>query len=135
MTRERREEEIADYVEYLDRTAGFVERELGCAARTRVVLGFSQGAATAWRWAALGDTRNERLIAAGGGIPPDLDLARAAERLSGTSIELVRGSRDAVFTSDALARDRERLAAAGLACSAREVDSGHELEASWLGRL
>src|SRR2546430_15583039 len=57
MTREDRLHEIADYVRYLDavyrEVLGRVE---GPAARV-TALGFSQGAATVSRWAALGQSR------------------------------------------------------------------------------
>lgn len=134
MTRDGREHEIADYVEYLDGVAAFVEHDLGFAG-ARAVLGFSQGAATAWRWAALGRTTLARMIASGGAIPPDLDLSAARPRLAGLSLEIVRGLRDTSYSQEALSSDSERLAAAGLAASAREIDAGHELPPSWLAQL
>lgn len=134
MTRERREEEIADYVGYLDEVAAWSERELG-APKCRVALGFSQGAATVWRWAALGKTRLERLVSCGGGVPPDVDLALARPKLDTTRVEFVRGRSDAYHTAEWLERDRARLAAAGLACEVLEFDGGHELPQDVLARL
>jgi dienelactone hydrolase len=52
MTREDREAEIADYVRYLDRALDAAAGRPGAAAPALGVLGFSQGAATACRWAA-----------------------------------------------------------------------------------
>ncbi|MCY3002113.1 MAG: phospholipase [Planctomycetota bacterium] len=120
MTRERREEEIADYVAYLDEVARWSERE---------------GAATVWRWAALGTTRLERLISFGGGVPPDVDLVQAKVKLEATRIELFRGRSDAYHTAEWLERDRARLAGEGLACAALEFDGGHELPPEVLVRL
>lgn len=134
MTRERREDEIADYVGYLDEVAAWSERELGAPSR-RVALGFSQGAATVWRWAALGKTRLERLISLGGGVPPDVDLAQAQVKLRTTRIEFVRGHGDAYHTAEWLERDRARLAGADLACTTVEFDGGHELPAEVLASL
>ena len=56
MTREDRENEIADYVDFLD--AVYRESALGAAHVT--ALGFSQGVATACRWAAMGNSRVDR---------------------------------------------------------------------------
>lgn len=134
MTRERREDEIADYVGYLDEVARWSERELG-APKRRVLLGFSQGAATAWRWVALGTTRVERLVSFGGGVPPDVDLVQAKAKLEATRIELVRGRGDAYHTAEWLERDRARLADAGLVCTTVEFDGGHELPPDVLARL
>src|SRR6266498_2722637 len=62
MTREDRLTEIEDYVQYLDAVhadvVGSVDRSL---VKVRV-LGFSQGAATACRWASTGASRVDRLI-------------------------------------------------------------------------
>lgn len=134
MTRELREDEIADYVEYLDEVARWSERELGAPQR-RVALGFSQGAATVWRWATLGTTRLERLVSFGGGVPPDVELVRARARLDATRIELVRGRGDAYHTAEWLERDRTRLAEAELACMTLEFDGGHELPPEVLAQL
>jgi predicted esterase len=57
MTREDRESEITDYVEYLDLVASTIRREMHHADVKVVALGFSQGVATVCRWAALGKTR------------------------------------------------------------------------------
>jgi predicted esterase len=71
MTREDRNNEIADYVEYLDN----VWRETASSAPHVTVLGFSQGVATAARWISLGNARVDRFIAWAGQIPKDVDPA------------------------------------------------------------
>ncbi len=76
MTREDRLAEIEDYLQYLDAVYADI---FGLLDRTRVTvhaLGFSQGASTVSRWAAMGKARVDRLILWGGELPPDLDLAR-----------------------------------------------------------
>src|SRR4051794_4030838 len=50
MTREAREHEIADYIEYLDRLALEVKHHLSGASPRIIVLGFSQATATVSRW-------------------------------------------------------------------------------------
>ncbi|MGB1122955.1 MAG: hypothetical protein ACPG08_05475, partial [Flavobacteriales bacterium] len=56
MTKEAREDDIADYVRYLDALSA----ELGLTERRPVLLGFSQGVATASRWVAMGQTAFSR---------------------------------------------------------------------------
>src|SRR5213080_3690717 len=96
MTREDRLHEIDDYVRYLDG----VHAELAPRKARVTALGFSQGTATVCRWVGLGSSRIDRLIVWGGEVPPDLDLAntRVAERLRGSKLTLVFGSRDQFFT-------------------------------------
>jgi len=126
MTREAREREIADYVAYLDTVAHWLRRELGCELAP-CVLGFSQGVATAWRWTALGQVQPRRLVCFGAGIPPDLDLGAARERLASLQVEFVRGREDSYHTAEWAERDRARLAELGLACRLSEFAGGHEL--------
>ena len=58
MTKEAREDDIVDYVRYLDALSA----ELRLTERRPVLLGFSQGVATASRWVAMGQTAFSRLI-------------------------------------------------------------------------
>src|SRR5206468_3354730 len=80
MTREDRLHEIDDYVRYLDA----VHAQVASGKARVTALGFSQGTATACRWAAFGSARIDRLIVWGGEVPPDLDLGdtRVKERLA-----------------------------------------------------
>lgn len=73
MTKEARLDDIADQKTFLDALLGQLEE--GMAAGPRALLGFSQGVATALRWAALGERGAgwwDGLIAHSGVIPPDL---------------------------------------------------------------
>src|SRR5258707_6339251 len=73
MTREDRLADIEDYVGYLDALHAAVFRQVHPGSVQLVVMGFSQGVATAARWAARG-RRAERLVASGGVLPAELDL-------------------------------------------------------------
>jgi predicted esterase len=133
MTREEREHEIADTLEWLDRVAGALDDP--ARPRTRAVLGFSQGAAAACRWAALGRTRIDRLVLWGGGVPPDLDLARASERLRALRLHLVRGLRDELWNAERLADDSRRLAEHAIAHDCHPFDGAHEVQGPVLRHL
>lgn len=131
MTREDREHEIADYVDYLD----LLRDRVAPAAERVVVLGFSQGAETASRWAVLGGTPPSELVLWGGGLAADLDPDRTARALRGTAITFVVGSDDRW----ALERSEEgiaRLAEHGIEAKRLDYDGGHRVDpailaASW----
>jgi len=133
MTREDREQEIRDCLRWLDGLAEHLRGSLG--ARRSVVLGFSQGAAAAWRWALLGSSKLERLIAWGGAVPSDLDVGRHADRLRALQVHIVRGANDATYDAQALERDRERLAGIGVAVDTPGFQGGHRLDDALLRQL
>jgi predicted esterase len=131
MTREDREMEIRDYLRYLDRTAATLE---GGASLARTVLGFSQGAHTAARWAVMGRWTPDRLVLWGAGFPSDLP-ADAPERLRGVEIVLVRGETDGLRRRDEEEREEAWLAAAALPCQVMTHSGGHEISPQVLARL
>jgi len=136
MTREDRLAEIADYVGYLDALQAdlFSRRDRGAVSLS--VLGFSQGTATASRWAALGaGAAPDRLILWGGEVPPDLDLAAAAERLRRVRLSLVVGDADEYITPKILARDEARLREHGIPYQVRRFAGGHTIDADVLGEV
>jgi predicted esterase len=133
MTREDREHEIRDCMRWLDGLAEHLRGSLG--GRRTVVLGFSQGAAAAWRWALLGSLKLERLISWGGALPTDLDVGLHADRLRALQIHIVRGANDATYDAPALERDRERLAGIGVAVDAPGFQGGHRLDDALLRQL
>jgi predicted esterase len=132
MTREDRLEEIADYVRYLDALASDLLRE---RSGRIVVLGFSQGTATAARWTTQGALRAHHLILWGGEVPPDLDLAVARERWAGTRLTLVAGTADEYVTAKVLARDEDRLRSHDIAYRVERFPGGHEIVPDVLRRL
>ena len=135
MTREDREAEIADYVSYLDRVAAEVRHHLAGASPRIVVLGFSQGTATACRWLAASELRAEQLVLWGGLVPPELELAAWSERLQGANITLVAGERDEYATDTVVAAEAERLSEAGVQYALQRYDGGHAIDATALGSL
>lgn len=129
MTREDRLSEIEDYVRYLDAVCADVFAAVD-RSRVRVhALGFSQGAATASRWAALGKARVDHLVLWGGEFPPDLDLTPAgvAERLRAAGVTLVHGRSDQFITPKVAGTIIERLRAHGIPCVDEPFDGGHEI--------
>lgn len=135
MTREARDSEIGDYVNYLEQVVAEVRHPLSGAAPRIVVLGFSQGTATVCRWLATSELRAERLVLWGGAIPPELDLAAWAARLHGARITLVSGDADEMVPPSTITAEAERLSAAGVAFELLRHAGGHVIHADGLQRL
>ena len=135
MTREHREQEIVDYVRYLDQVLSELRNRLSGAAPRVIVVGFSQGTATVCRWLARGNQRADDLVLWGGGLPPELDLGEWAGKLSGASITLVVGDADEFVTPAMVTLEAERLSAAGIAFSIQRYAGGHAIDADALGEV
>jgi predicted esterase len=138
MTREDRLAEIDDYVRYLDAVYADVFGSVDRSGRSRVTvvaLGFSQGAATVSRWAAMGVARIDRLVLWGGELPPDPDLSVAADRLRAVKLSLVYGRHDEFFTPKVIAETEARLHEHRVAYDVTAFDGGHELDEALLRRL
>lgn len=134
MTREDRLSEIGDNVAYLDALARHIFRRV---ERERVLLrvvGFSQGAFAAARWAAQGTTSVDQLVLWGGSLPPELDVGEAPN-LSRLPVLIVWGDGDQYYDATKVAHDEKRLTDAGVACRIITFAGGHQLSRELLQRI
>lgn len=135
MTREDREREIADQHAYLDAVLAEVLARWPGAPRPRLtVLGFSQGVATAVRWAVRTALPPERIIAWGGTLPAELDADTVRRRLAGRTT-VVSGRTDELVPQSAFDAELSRLAALGLEPRVVWHDGAHTLDAPTLVAL
>lgn len=91
MTRENREMDIENYIRYLN---SIYKKEVAQSDLPVTILGFSQGSATACRWALSGEVNFNRLILWSGIFPPDMDFKSGAKLLSARETHLVYGTKD-----------------------------------------
>jgi predicted esterase len=101
---------------------------MGGRATRLLALGFSQGCATAARWAARTAARIDELVLWGGRLPPELEPARLLERHPSLQVTLVAGRRDRFVSEAALREQQEHLAGAGLSVRALRFEGGHRLD-------
>lgn len=133
MTREDRRAEIHDYVGYLDRLAGQLDAMTGDVPL--MVVGFSQGVATATRWCVHGEALPARLILWGDFSPPDLDLDLAARRLSAVDVIMVRGTQDSALAPRLAQEETERLESAGIDYRTVSYPGGHDIDEDTLVKI
>ncbi len=133
MTREFRDAEVRDYVRYLD----LLHAELTKTFRPRrtIVVGFSQGGATASRWIVKGSAPIHTLVLWGATLPPDLDLPTSREKLAASRLKIVIGRTDQYISPDALATEKRRLADANVSAEFIEYDAGHSVKRAVLKEL
>ena len=121
MTREDRTLALADNLAYAAAVRGAVARDYATSAPL-VMVGFSQGAAQAYRAGLAAGGACAGIIALGGDLPPDV----AAEAATLPSVLIGRGYDDPWYSAAGLAADRERLTAAGTPFAVCEFDGAHE---------
>lgn len=138
MTKEDRANEIMDYINYLDSVYTDV-MNLDLPNRDSMsitALGFSQGAATASRWALHTDLPIHRLVLWGGDFPPDTDWDSVRNRLDSIEIILVAGTKDPYYNRSAfLSRDMSILKENRVTFTLKTFDGHHEIDTPTLKEL
>lgn len=135
MTKEDRESEIIDYVNYLDSVYDEVIK-YGLLGKVKItVLGFSQGTATACRWISKGSSRIDRLILWGGGIPQDVDLLSVKELFNSIGLTIVLGDKDEFISEEQLMKEIKRLNEIKLNHKIHRFNGKHEIKAGVLRQL
>ena len=134
MTREDRDSEIADYVEYLEALHQEVAQDAPRFGAKVNVIGFSQGAATATRWVTHGKAHIDRLVLWGGLIPPEATLSGGAS-LRHVPLTLVIGERDNYVSNEMVAAEQARLEAAGVPFDVITFDGGHVISRAVFPKL
>lgn len=99
MTRSHRDDEIHDYLNYLDHVLydwidKFSHKPNLC------LLGFSQGSETASRWFVSTNYRFDHLIICSGLIPHDIDIPEFQKRISAAKLSLIHGSNDRLIPGE-----------------------------------
>ena len=129
MTKEDREQAIADNIDYVGSVLTTIADEFGIT-RPMIYAGFSQGVAMAYRAAAFVQRPCDGVIALAGDLPPD--VAPVASSLPRTLIG--RGTDEEWYTADKSAKDFEALRAAGVKVEEFVFEGGHEWTAQFFAR-
>ena len=135
MTREDRLTEIDDYLAYLDTLHDQIFERVARSRVTVHVLGFSQGGATATRWATLGRVDADRVILWASDLPHDLDLTAHADTLRRRTLELVVGTEDEFLTPTRLAEQEALLSEHSVPYRLRTFTGPHGMHAETLKML
>lgn len=121
MTREDREQAIADNVAYVDTVCDRLAGEFG-EPRAIVFAGFSQGVAMAYRAGVLGRRPCAAIVACGGDVPPELKSAAAAW----PRVLAATGTRDGWYTPERLEQDAAFLRTVRPDARTLVFEGGHE---------
>jgi predicted esterase len=138
MTKEDREEEIADYVTYLDGVYQEVMGEVRSLVKEEVKItafGFSQGTATVCRWIAAQHSSFHRMVLWAGTFPPDVDLQLKKELFDRMKNILILGDRDEFIKNEEVSLLHGRLDEAQIPYELIRFEGKHELNRALLEKL
>jgi predicted esterase len=108
MTKEDREDDIKDYINYLNHVYKEVLDSVKDQNVKIHVLGFSQGTATVCRWLASGNVRVDNLILWAGFFPEDMNFKINKNAFDSVKITLAIGDDDE-FINDVKVKEQEML--------------------------
>lgn len=124
MTRENRLMDIHNYLEYLNTV---YHAEVKTSSVPVTLLGFSQGAATASRWALDNKINFERLILWSGVFPPDMDFEVGKKILKDKKTFIVYGKSDPFLDDSRFIEMNDLVKKLELSPQQIEFDGGHEI--------
>ncbi len=132
MTRENREMDIENYITYLN---ALHKKEMAGLKIPVAILGFSQGAATATRWALKGNLNFERLILWAGIFPPDMDFAAGHRVLQSKKVIVVFGKEDPFLTPERMKEMKTLSEKLGIDPQMIQFDGNHDINERALDSL
>lgn len=98
MTKEEREQDISDNINYLnDLKTNVIDQHV---FNKKILLGFSQGGATACRWHEQGNFKADYFVLWASVFPPDLDISLASSIFHESNNYFVVGSKDEYYNSE-----------------------------------
>lgn len=126
MTKHERETAIANNHRFLDTLLASILENYQKPPQINV-LGFSQGAATATRWASRWTEKVEHLILWAGGFAHDMQFEEAKEKFSDTKFTIVLGNQDSLIQSESVEKQKELMNMLGKTPKIIRFEGGHEL--------
>lgn len=109
MTKEDRDNEIKDYIAYLDAVLSEVLNTVNNPDVRINVLGFSQGVHTVARWFILSNNRFESVYLCSDDFPVDADFEKLKSRLENSKMFYIYGNADGIIPQTSFERSVKML--------------------------
>jgi predicted esterase len=126
MTKADRLNEIDDYVNYLDE---LYQNVFSKSPKSTInILGFSQGVATACRWATLGKVKPNKLVLWAGSIPPELNWAALKKTVPAKNTHFIYGENDPFIQSAHIKQFKSLIKENNYPLNIQSFDGKHQLK-------
>ncbi len=133
MTKEDREEDILDYVNYLEMVYEEVMQMLAHRPVRIIMVGFSQGTSTVCRWITSKKRSFDSLVLWAGSVPPELEFSK--EQFAAIKMHYVVGDNDEFIKEEQLRSLKEVLSSKGLSFEMHQFKGKHEINEEMLIKL
>ncbi len=133
MTKEDRDNEINDYLTFLDNIYSVITDKMNKEIKIKL-FGFSQGCATAVRWFVNSDLQNSELILWGSSIPPDIDFQKLKNKLP-RPVKIVIGDEDEFISKERLSQEIEKLNKEEIPFELKKYPGKHNVQPGLLTQL
>lgn len=133
MTKHHRLDEIRDNNQYLSQV--YESTILQNNRSKKILLGFSQGGTTIWRWIHECKPEFDVFICYAGWIPEDIDLSILKDYLKAKQLIFVYGAEDEYLTVDRVELIQEIIRTSGLSIQVIKTTGKHSINKEVIGKI
>jgi predicted esterase len=135
MTKDDREKEIIDQSNYVNRVLEDAEIDPNSADYNFIVMGFSQGTATAIRWMVNNAVRPKHLVMWAGSFPHDVNATKNPEIFKGLSLHYAYGSEDQFLQNVDMEEKLEEMKKTGMEIKTWTFKGKHVMHKPTLAKI
>ncbi|MFZ1323230.1 MAG: hypothetical protein WAT71_16860 [Ignavibacteria bacterium] len=135
MTKEDRENEISDYINYLNLLMEKIKTEYDLKDATFNLLGFSQGVHTAVRFFIKGEYIFNNLILCSSDFPKDADFIKLQEKLNKSKMYFIHGTSDSAISNERFDESTKLLSQNKIEFEDKSFEGDHVLNKKFLNDL
>ncbi|MGB1318610.1 MAG: alpha/beta hydrolase [Flavobacteriales bacterium] len=135
MTKDDRETEVEDQTTYINAVLKDCGIDAQSTNKRLIVLGFSQGTATAVRWFANSGIRPSELVLWAGSFPHDVDATEMGNIFNGLSTHFVHGNEDQFLQNVNLEEKKAEFEQKGLKLTTWPFEGKHVMDKPTLEKI
>lgn len=135
MTKDDRELEIKDQSNYINAVLKDVGVEPNSSDYNFIVMGFSQGTATAIRWMVQNQVRPKHLVMWAGSFPHDVDATKNQEIFDGLSLHYAYGLEDQFLQNVDMNEKFEQMKITGMQPTTWTFEGKHVMHKATLAKI
>lgn len=135
MTKDEREQEIVDQSNYINTVLKDAGIDSNSSQYNLIVMGFSQGTATAIRWMVNNNVRPKHLLMWAGSFPHDVDATKDSEIFKGLSLHYAYGLEDQFLKDVDMNEKLEEMKKTGMEIRSWTFDGKHVMDKPTLAKI